>query len=317
MQKRLIIKTRGKEVESSLIVLQQMAVIAILVGIGFFLQKRSVLGEKGDKILSKIVVDICNPALVVSTILSGNISVTHQDFLKGLVIGAALYASFCLLGLIIPRILRLPKDERRFYNLMTIYTNVGFLGIPVAKAVLPEDAIVYVIICNVAYSVLFYTHGILVISGAKEKIKPIMMLNPGVLMSLLALVIFWFDLSFPPILENSFNYIGNPTVFLSMVLLGTAVAKSDLIRDIKDARLWIFILIRMILVPLMVVFVLRMLGAPDVMVKTFCLMSAVPVGNLPLIQAQKTGQRTDILSKGIIVTTVFSFISITLFMTLI
>ncbi len=303
--------------ESSLIVLQQMAVIAILVGIGFFLQKRSVLGEKGDKILSKIVVDICNPALVVSTILSGNISVTHQDFLKGLVIGAALYASFCLLGLIIPRILRLPKDERRFYNLMTIYTNVGFLGIPVAKAVLPEDAIVYVIICNVAYSVLFYTHGILVISGAKEKIKPIMMLNPGVLMSLLALVIFWFDLSFPPILENSFNYIGNPTVFLSMVLLGTAVAKSDLIRDIKDARLWIFILIRMILVPLMVVFVLRMLGAPDVMVKTFCLMSAVPVGNLPLIQAQKTGQRTDILSKGIIVTTVFSFISITLFMTLI
>ncbi len=303
--------------ESSLIVLQQMAVIAILVGIGFFLQKRSVLGEKGDKILSKIVVDICNPALVVSTILSGNISVTHQDFLKGLVIGAALYASFCLLGLIIPRILRLPKDERRFYNLMTIYTNVGFLGIPVAKAVLPEDAIVYVIICNVAYSVLFYTHGILVISGAKEKIKPVMMLNPGVLMSLLALVIFWFDLSFPPILENSFNYIGNPTVFLSMVLLGTAVAKSDLIRDIKDARLWIFILIRMILVPLMVVFVLRMLGAPDVMVKTFCLMSAVPVGNLPLIQAQKTGQRTDILSKGIIVTTVFSFISITLFMTLI
>ena len=303
--------------ESSLIVLQQMAVIAILVGIGFFLQKRSVLGEKGDKILSKIVVDICNPALVVSTILSGNISVTHQDFLKGLVIGAALYASFCLLGLIIPCILRLPKDERRFYNLMTIYTNVGFLGIPVAKAVLPEDAIVYVIICNVAYSVLFYTHGILVISGAKEKIKPVMMLNPGVLMSLLALVIFWFDLSFPPILENSFNYIGNPTVFLSMVLLGTAVAKSDLIRDIKDARLWIFILIRMILVPLMVVFVLRMLGAPDVMVKTFCLMSAVPVGNLPLIQAQKTGQRTDILSKGIIVTTVFSFISITLFMTLI
>jgi predicted permease len=233
------------------------------------------------------------------------------------VIGAALYASFCLLGLIIPRILRLPKDERRFYNLMTIYTNVGFLGIPVAKAVLPEDAIVYVIICNVAYSVLFYTHGILVISGAKEKIKPVMMLNPGVLMSLLALVIFWFDLSFPPILENSFNYIGNPTVFLSMVLLGSAVAKSDLIRDIKDARLWIFILIRMILVPLMVVFVLRMLGAPDVMVKTFCLMSAVPVGNLPLIQAQKTGQRTDILSKGIIVTTVFSFISITLFMTLI
>jgi predicted permease len=85
----------------------------------------------------------------------------------------------------------------------------------------------------------------------------------------------------------------------------------------KDAKLWVFILVRLVAVPALAVLILRSVGAADEMVRTFCLMCAVPVGNLPMIQAEKIGERTDILSRGIIVTTVFSFISITAFMSLI
>ena len=66
-----------------------------------------------------------------------------------------------------------------------------------------------------------------------------------------------------------------------------------------------------------VVILLGALHVQEEMIRTFCLMCAVPVGNLPMIQAEKTGERTDVLSKGIIVTTVFSFISITVLMSLI
>ncbi|MCR5210796.1 MAG: AEC family transporter [Lachnospiraceae bacterium] len=300
----------------SLVVLQQMAVIAILVSIGFLLCRKGVLDKNTTPKISKIVVDICNPAVIVSTVLSGNITVTHSEFLLGLGTGAILYLVFCILGLLIPVILRIPKDEKKFYELMTVYTNVGFLGIPVAKAVLPENAMIYVIICNVAYSILFYTHGITRLSNGKSKMSLSKIFNPGVIMAVFALLIFWFDIKLPPVLTSSFTYIGNPTVFLSMILLGHAVAESNFINDVRDIRLWIFILIRMVTVPLAVALILRSAGVPLEMAKTFCLMSAVPVGNLPLIQAQKSGERTDILSKGIIVTTVFSFLSITLFMTL-
>ena len=299
---------------SSLVVLQQMAVIAILVSIGFLLCRKGVLDKNTTPKISKIVVDICNPAVIVATVLSGNITVTHREFLIGLATGAALYLTFCILGILIPIILRIPKDEKKFYELMTVYTNVGFLGIPVAKAILPENAMIYVIICNVAYSLLFYTHGIMRLSRGKSKMSLTKILNPGVIMAVFALFIFWFDISLPPILTNSFTYIGNPTVFLSMILLGGAVAESNFINDVRDLKLWIFILIRMVAVPLAVVIILKSAGVPSEMMKTFCLMSAVPVGNLPLIQAQKSGERTDILSKGIIVTTVFSFLSITVFM---
>ena len=294
-----------------------MSVIAILVGIGIWLQKRDVLNDKSTPFLSRIVVDICNPALIVSSIVSGNISVSHRDFLNGVGISAAVYFLFILLGYIVPHIVRIPKDERKFYTLMSIYGNVGFLGIPVARAILPENCMLYVIICNVFYCLLFYTHGVVALSSGKEKMNLKKVFSPGVLMSLFALVIFWFDLKLPDMIVNTIQYIGNPTVFLSMILLGAAVGRSKFFEAVKDLKLWIFILIRHVTVPVAVVILLGALHVQEEMIRTFCLMCAVPVGNLPMIQAEKTGERTDVLSKGIIVTTVFSFFSITILMSLI
>ena len=300
-----------------LIVLKQMSVIAILVGIGIWLQKRDVLNDKSTPFLSRIVVDICNPALIVSSIVSGNISVTHEDFLKGVWISAAVYFFFIILGYALPHIIGILKDERKFYTLMSIYGNVGFLGIPVARAILPENCMLYVIICNVFYCLLFYTHGVVALSSGKEKMNLKKVFSPGVLMSLFALVIFWFDLKLPDVVVNTIQYIGNPTVFLSMILLGAAVGRSRFFEAVRDLKLWIFILIRHVAVPVSVVILLGALHVQEEMIRTFCLMCAVPVGNLPMIQAEKTGERTDVLSKGIIVTTVFSFISITVLMSLI
>ena len=301
----------------ALVVLRQMSMIAILVIIGILLEKRKVLNEQGTKVISKLVVDICNPVLIVSTILNGNITVTHGEFLSGVGVAAVIYAVFILVGSVLPALIGIPKDERKFYSLMSIYGNVGFLGIPVAKAILSENAMLYVIICNVFYCLLFYTHGIITLSSGKEKMDIKKIFSTGVIMSVLALVIFWFDIKIPEVLVKTVDYIGSPTVFLSMVLLGASVARSNFIKDMKDAKLWIFILVRLVCVPALAVLVLKGIGAADEMVRTFCLMCAVPVGNLPLIQAEKIGERTDILSRGIIVTTVFSFISITAFMSLI
>ena len=292
-----------------------MTMIAALVAIGIMLEKKKVLNKQATPVISRVVVDICNPALIVSTILTGNITVTHEEFLKGVGVSACVYLLFILVGYIIPHIIRVPKNERKFYTIMSIYGNVGFLGIPVAKAILPGNAMLYVIICNVFYCLLFYTHGVTALSSGKEKMNLKKLLSPGVLMSILALVIFWFDLKLPEIVVKTVDYIGCPTVFLSMILLGASVARSNIIKEMKSLPLWLYIAVRM--VPVATVLVLKGIGASEDMVRTFCLMCAVPVGNLPMIQAEKTGERTDVLSRGIIVTTVFSFLSITVLMSVV
>lgn len=297
------------------VILQQMGVICILVAIGVMLQKKSVVDAVTSKKLSAIVVDVCNPAMIMASILGGGITAGHRDLIYAAVLGAVFYGILMIIGLVMPYILHVRPDDRKFYNLMSVYTNTGFLGIPVAKAILPPNAIIYVIVINVFYSLLFYTHGLTVLGkadGVKEgKSALLKIINPGTVMAVLSLVVFWFDISLPPILGNTIQYIGNATVFLSMVLLGVSISRSKLGRSLKNLRIWIFILLRMILVPVIIVLVLHAVSFDKTATLAMCLMAAVPVGNLPMIQAEKQGMDTTILSSAIAVTTAVSIFTIT------
>ena len=299
------------------VLLQQMGVILILVSIGIMLQKKDVIDTNTSKKLSAIVVVVCNPALILASILSGGLTATHKDLLTAICLGAAFYGLLVVLGFVVPRILRAEPDNRRFYNLMTVYTNCGFLGIPVAKAILPANAILYVIVINVFYSLLFYTHGLIILGGKEHagRVNPVKsILNPGTVMAVLALVVFWFNITLPPLLANTIEYVGNATIFLSMTLLGVNIARSKLLESVKDLRIWGYILLRMILLPVAIVFAMRALSYDRIATLAMCLMAAVPVGNLPMIQAEKIGEDTHILSSAIAVSTAVSLITITVLM---
>lgn len=301
---------------STIVTLEQMGVITILVAIGIYLYKRKVIDNTTSQKISVIIMDICNPALILASMLSGNVSATHEDLIEALIIGALFYIFLVILGFILPIILRVDRDNQRFYNLMTVYTNVGFIGIPVARAILPENAILYVIVCNVMYSLLFYTHGITILGRGKEKMNLKKVFSPGTIMALLALVVFWFDLKPPLIISSSISYIGNATVFLSMALLGVSIARSDITKGLRNVRIWAYILIRMILVPVALFFILRAVHCADITILGICLMAEMPIGNLPLIQSEKMGEDTELLSSAITVSTIASMATITVLMSI-
>lgn len=298
------------------IVLQKMGVISILVIIGIYLYKSEVVDNIVSKKISIIVMDICNPALILASILSGNITATHDDLITAMILGAIFYLSLVLIGFIFPSIIKADSNNSRFYNVMTVYTNVGFIGIPVARAILPENAILYVIVCNVMYSLLFYTHGIVILSNGKEKMSIGKMFSPGTIMAILALVVFWFNIKPPLIISNSITFIGNATVFLSMTLLGVNIARSEITKGLKNIRIWIYIVLRMILLPIFMFFSLKAINCDSVTILALCLMALMPIGNLPLIQAEKTGKDTSLLSSSIALTTVVSIFTITILMTI-
>lgn len=299
---------------SPMIVLQQMGVIVILVAVGIYLYSKKVVDNVVSQRLSVIVMDICNPALILASILTGNVEASHSDLIEAIILGIVFYLILIIIGMVLPFILNAPTDKRRFYNLMAVYTNVGFIGIPVARAILPDKAILYVIVCNVMYCLLFYTHGITVLSNGKEKMNLKKVISPGTIMAILSLVVCWFNYTPPLIISSSISYIGNATVFLSMTLLGVSIARSDITKGFKDIRIWAYILLRMILFPAVIFFVLKGMKFDEITIMGLCLMATMPIGNLPLIQSEKMGEDTDLLSSAITVTTIVSMVTITLLM---
>ena len=108
------------------------------------------------------------------------------------------------------------------------------------------------------------------------------------------------------------NYIGNATTFLSMSLLGCSFAAISLKALFANRDLYLFSVIKMLLIPLGIGYLMKIFGVDERMLEAFVLMLAMPAANLPLMMAKKNGEDTQILTQGILLTTMLTPVTLTL-----
>ena len=291
------------------IVFAQMIVIVILVCVGIGLYKRKYFDETMSEKLSAIVVDVCNPVLCLSCGLEAKGAAGHKEIALAFMAAFLVYAFLLVSGFFVPKICGISRENQKYYNMMMVYGNIGFIGIPVAKAVLPPEAMIYVIILNIMYSVIFYTHGIWLM-GAKKEAH--FRLQPGLVCSVLTIIIFWFELSFPDIVTQSITYIGNATTFLSMTLLGCSFAAVSSKVFKGNWKTYLFIILKMLAIPVVLGYLLSILKVNEHMVQAFVLLVAMPAGNMPLMLAKQVGEDTEVLTQGILLTTIVTPLSLLL-----
>lgn len=297
---------------SSLVIVQQMCVIGLLVILGMFLGKKEILGGDTSRHLSWMVVNVTNPCTIISCVLSNDIAVSHSDFLLGFFCSLLFFVALMIAGRFLPILFPVAKDERKFYNLMIMYTNMGFIGIPLANAILSPEAMIYIVLLNILFCVFFYTQGISLIGGSRFRVKKL--ISPGTIFPLIALILFWFGIKLPTVLTNTITYIANATVFLSMILLGASLSPASIRAGVRRKGLWVYVLVRMLAFPVGVYFLMKAFRLPIEMIRAFCLMSMMPAANMPLIQAEAVGESTEVLSEGIVVTTLLCFFTVTALM---
>ena len=291
-------------------ILQQMGVIACLVLIGYGTYKKNIIDNRFCRQLSVLLVDFTNPALMISAVITGDITASRRDLLTALLIAAALYALLCVLGVVVPRFLGAAREDQRFYHMLTVYTNTGFIGIPLSRAILPENAMIYVIVFNIMFNVYMYTHGVLVLGGEGVNLKKL--ISPGTISAIVALVIYWFRIPVPDMPANLVIYLGNATTFLTMVMLGASIAQQSIAKCFRDKTVWRYIVYRMLILPAVLTLIMKAMHLNMHMILAYCLMMALPAANMPLILAEKEGYPTETLSKVILTTTLVSFFTITI-----
>lgn len=299
---------------SGSVVFQQMLVIFILISVGYFWTKRGHIAETTSRQISGIVAEICNPAIMLSSAIEAE-STNHSAVLTTAVIVVASYALLIGLGFLVPKMIGVQKSKRKFYNMLTVYGNTGFIGIPVVSAVLGQEAVIYVTVFNLVFNILFYTHGITILSTGTERKqgeKPawMKMINAGTVSSILAIVIYWWGVPVPAVLGDSVLYMGRCVTFLSMIVLGVSLANMKITEVFTEKRLYIFILIRLLLVPILFVLGVSHFVKDPLILGTTALILGMPAANLPLMMAKQMGLQSKILSKGIILTTLFSMLTI-------
>lgn len=299
------------------VVFQQMLVIFIMVLIGYYLYKISKLDEHSSKHISAIVSNICNPAVLINAALTNTMEIGAKEFISGISVSVALYIALILISFVVPKILRVEKGTEFAYKMMVIYANTGFIGIPLVAAVLP-DALFYVTVNNIVYSIFFYTHGMFVVekAAAQEKtgekqsfLKSF--INVGTVSSLTSLFLYVCPVDMPTVLDETFNYVGRSTTFLSMLVMGVSLGKMG-IKNLFIGKkvIYVFTFVRLLVIPIGLILVMKLFFHNELLIGGNAFMLAVPAGSMPLIIAQQNDMDTDILSRGIILSTIFSIITI-------
>ncbi|MGN0353384.1 MAG: AEC family transporter [Roseburia sp.] len=302
------------------IILGQMLVLFGMMMIGYFCYRKNYLDEPTSKKLSGLVVNILNPILVLNSVLEKNAEGGGNKILINLGLVVLYFAFLIIFSNVIVLIFRPEKRVRNVYRLMTIFANVGFMGIPVIKSVLGAEAVFYLVFYLLAYNFVLYTYGIYLakkaaadngnVSEEKQGFEWKKMFNPGVIASVAAIVIYVVGIEFPAPVLTFCDYMGNATIPISMLLIGVSVAQSDLRVIFGNVKMYLFAGIRILLLPILAAVLLKQTGIDSVLVGVCVLELAMPVGSIITMMTKEYGAEDNCCTHGIVLSTLFSVLTI-------
>lgn len=329
------------------VVLQQMVIIFILIGIGMILYRRGMLSEESSKQISGLIINVTNPALLICSALEDGPKASLSDLGIALASYAAIFALLIGAGFLLPYLLRVPKDVHYAYQMLTVFGNVGFIGIPLASAVLGSESLIFVSIFNLLFNLLVYTLGISLLqraavsqtgnsplsttaqtqdgaslsAGSPESGAALpaansasgrlqKLVNAGTISAAVTIIFYLGNFHVPVIISSTLTYIGRATTLLSMLVLGVSVAQMAPKEIFSHPKLYIFTLLRQILIPIGCVLLMRCFIDNRLILNTLLLMVAVPAANMPLMLAKQMDMETESISQGIILTTVLSLLTV-------
>lgn len=310
------------------IIFGQMLVLFAMMLIGYFTYWRDWITDDMSKRLSRLVVNVFNPVLVVNGVLGQRREDGTMDFFSNLSLIAGYFVILILFANVILLVLRPEKKIRSMYRLMTVFSNLGFMGIPVTKSIFGDQAMIYVAFYILGYNLLLYTYGMYLAKksmleytgGASagntavsrqsmgEALKK--MINPGVTAALLAVLIFAGNIRLPSPIYTFCDYVGNATIPLSMILIGVSVAQADLKQIFADWRVYLFILLRMVALPVVLTFLMKGLPLDKTAFGVFIVEMGMPVGSIVTLIVKENGADGAYCTKGVVLSTLASIVTI-------
>ncbi len=298
-----------------MILVQQMVVLFIIIGVGFLCGKKNFISDDNAKNLSWIVVNVATPAMILSAGMNEESTIRGSSLIIGFLITLSVYIFLTAVSFTIIPILKVPNDDKSVYRVMTIFSNIGFIGLPILQAAYGPEAVLYGALFQFPYNFLMYTYGIAAIRGENplgsgNPLKKV--LNVGVISSVLAVVIYVSGLHMPSFVSITAKHLSSLAAPLSMMVIGQSMASIKVKELFGDARLLIFSLIKLIVVPIAGILLLGLFVDDKLILRVCYIMLATPIGSMTAMVAQQYGGNYSLASRGVALSTLLSVVTIPL-----
>ncbi len=288
----------------------QVIIIFLLMGIGFIFNKTGKLTSEGIKQITNILLTIVTPCVLIDAYQK---KVFNQQLLKELVFAAGLSLVVQLAAILIGKLI-FKKDEQEHFRInifSTAYSNCGFMAIPLLSATMGEDGVFYGSAYLAVFSVLSWTHGIYVISGERSEISAKNIIkNPGVMGTVIALLLFFLKINLPSVLSQTVSYVAGLNTPLAMFVLGTYLVGINLKKIFSNRQVYLCLFLRLIAVPLIAVIIAAFIKTNPLIVKSILIPAACPVAAICTLFAAKYGKDAAYATEIVASSTLVSIITI-------
>lgn len=254
----------------------------ILICIGYFSAKKGLLDEKFSKKLSSLIVYICQPALLVGSLM--NVGYSKEMLVKGGMI-VLLSAGVHLMNVLVALGFSAPiKDinERTVISYSVTFSNCAFFGFPVLKSVFGDEGVFWGSFYCIVFNILVWTWGMFTLSRANREIKMNprkMFVNFGTVPCAIGIVLYITQMSdkLPKPITLSLDYLSGLCTPISMLIIGALLARLPLKKVFFSPKSYYLCLVKLVILPAIVAIVLALAGLSKDLVCFGALMAGFPV----------------------------------------
>ncbi|MCR8744850.1 AEC family transporter [Romboutsia lituseburensis] len=294
-------------------VFSQILILFILIIIGYYTRKKDLLDEYTTSKLSSLTMSIFLPSMIINSMQIDYSPDMIDKIIKLLIISLVMYTISYLASYLLKFIFKSCNDLG-IYQYVIMFSNVGFMGYPVVEAVLGKEAVFYTAIFNLPFNLLTITLGTYFLSKGKAdysfSIKNF--INPVIISIFIGLILFVLNIKLPIFISKPLDMLGNITTPMSMIIIGSMLCASSAIDCFYNKKLYFVTIIRLIILPIAIYFVLNGQIKDSLLISIPIVISAMPAAANTAIMASEYEANTHLASQAVFFTTLFSVITIPL-----
>ena len=289
----------------------EMLVILFAMAMGFLAHRLGYFNSETDQRLSKVVLNITMPAMIVAAVITGDTRPELAEVLAVLKVAAVFYLLEMVFALAAPRLLGGTPGQKGVWRFGLVFGNIAFIGYPVATALFGPGALFYAVILAMPFNLLSFTLGPLMLVGAK-RFQWKQLITPCTTAAVLGLFFALTRLRPPALVGECLAFVGNVTVPLSLLVVGSLLAGLPMGQVFKSPRLWCLSALRLLVLPGVLYIILRALGTESLLLGITVIEMAMPVAINGSMLCLEYGGDKECMAQATLLTTAASIITIPL-----
>ena len=292
--------------------LTKMVIFVVLMVIGYIGARTKLLNGEFTKAASKLTLNVFMSATILNSVIANPPELSGGELAEVMLACCVSIGLGYLLSALMVRLLPFNRERKPLMELLISVTNTMFIGVPVAEPVFGSQAVFYIAMSCIPFNVLLYTYGVWRMNQSGERVKLHLkdMVCVPLIATVAALLIFVLDIPVPAVAKELCSTLSAATMPMSMLVIGSSLGRVSLLDAFKEKSLYFVSLVRLVLVPLLTLPVLRLITADPVLLGAMVIIAGCPSGIVVTVLAIQYGRDAEYTSKGILLNTVLSMVTL-------